>query len=82
MKTKEELNALKEEFEALNAKLAELSNDELAQITGGTNDDGGHEYAPDLRDLCSYMYDRGACPFPENKRGHFRNCKDCPKYQS
>ena len=36
MKTKEELNALKEEVEAVNKKLAELSEDELMQVTGGT----------------------------------------------
>ena len=35
MKTAEELNALKEEVEALNRKLAELSEDELEQIAGG-----------------------------------------------
>ena len=35
MKTKEELNALKSEIEALNAKLAELTEDELRQVTGG-----------------------------------------------
>ena len=35
MKTKEELNALKEEVEDLNKKLAELSEDELKQINGG-----------------------------------------------
>ena len=35
MKTKEELNALKNEVEALNKKLAELSEDELKQISGG-----------------------------------------------
>ena len=35
MKTKEELNALKEEIEALNKKLAELTEEELAQVTGG-----------------------------------------------
>ena len=35
MKTKEELNALKEEVEALNKKLAELTEDELAQVSGG-----------------------------------------------
>ena len=35
MKTKEELNALKEEVETLNKKLAELSEDELEQVTGG-----------------------------------------------
>ena len=33
--TKEELNILKKEVEALNAKLAELSEEELAQISGG-----------------------------------------------
>ena len=35
MKTKEELNELKEEVEAVNKKLAELTEDELAQVTGG-----------------------------------------------
>ena len=37
MKTKEELNALKEEVETLNKKLAELSEEELAQVTGGAS---------------------------------------------
>ena len=36
MKTKEELNALKEEFKTMNKKLAELTNEELEQVTGGT----------------------------------------------
>ena len=35
MKTKEELNALKEEVETVNKKLAELSEEELAQVSGG-----------------------------------------------
>ena len=35
MKTKEELNALKEEIEILNKKLHELTDEELAQVTGG-----------------------------------------------
>ena len=35
MKTKEELNALKEEFENLNKKLNELSEEELSQVSGG-----------------------------------------------
>ena len=34
-KTQEELNALKEEVETLNKKLAELSEEELAQVSGG-----------------------------------------------
>ena len=35
MKTKEELNALKEEVETLNQKLADLTDEELAQVSGG-----------------------------------------------
>ena len=35
MKTAEELNALKEEYNALNKKLAELTDEELAQVSGG-----------------------------------------------
>ena len=35
MKTKEELNALKEEVETVSKKLRELTEDELAQVSGG-----------------------------------------------
>ena len=35
MKTQEELNALKEEVVTLNEKLHELTDEELAQVTGG-----------------------------------------------
>ena len=35
MKTKEELNTLKAEVEALNKKLAELTGEELEQVVGG-----------------------------------------------
>ena len=35
MKTKEEVNALKNEVEALNTKLMDLSKDELKQVGGG-----------------------------------------------
>ena len=34
-KSKEELNALKEEVEAVNEKLQELTPEELEQVTGG-----------------------------------------------
>ena len=34
MKTKEELNKLKEEVETLSKKLAELTEEELGQVTG------------------------------------------------
>ena len=37
MKTKEELNALKEEVEALSKKLAELNEEELVQVAGGVD---------------------------------------------
>ena len=36
MKTKEELNALKEEVETVSKKLHELTEDELAQVPGGS----------------------------------------------
>ena len=35
MKTKEELNALKEDAEAVNEKLRELTPEELEQVNGG-----------------------------------------------
>ena len=35
MKTKKELNRIKEEIEALGAELYELTDDELAQVVGG-----------------------------------------------
>ena len=37
-KTKEELNKLKEEVEAVNEKLQELTEEELAQVSGGVSD--------------------------------------------
>ena len=46
MKTKEELNTIKEEVETLSKKLRELTEDELKQVTGGGwypyRDDKGH----------------------------------------
>ena len=38
MKTKEELNQLKQEYESLATKLQELTEDELKQVTGGTEE--------------------------------------------
>ena len=37
MKSKEELNALKEEVETLNRKIHELTEEELEQVTGGAS---------------------------------------------
>ena len=39
MKSKEELDALKEEVEAVNEKLQELTEEELAQVNGGVDTD-------------------------------------------
>ena len=44
MKTKEELNELREEYENPNKKLAELNEDELTQIAGGSYDSDVKEY--------------------------------------
>ena len=46
MKTAEELNALKEEVEALNKKLAELTEEELSQVTGGIINDKDDQRCP------------------------------------
>lgn len=40
MKSKEELNALKEEVEQLSKKLSELSDEEMRQVAGGTASPG------------------------------------------
>ncbi len=52
MKTKEELNELKIEYEAMNEKLTELTEEELAQVAGGDNQGctGLHKY---LKTLCT-----------------------------
>ena len=55
VKTKEELKALKEEVEALNIKLAELTEEELAEVVGGLAP--GRRYWP-------YSPAEDAIPFP------------------
>ena len=45
MKTKEELNEIKEEIEKLDTKLQELTEEELEQVTGGGKPIGiGYKY--------------------------------------
>ena len=46
MKTKEELNELKEEVETQNKKLHELTEEELEQVSGGRKDDVNPTRAP------------------------------------
>lgn len=50
-KTKEELAKLKEEYETLNSKLKELTEDEIKQVIGGTikplpDNEFWHSYNP------------------------------------
>ena len=70
MKTKEELNALKNEVEILNKKLAELSEDELAQVAGGPEERTvlGLKPAADCKtcEYCGQLIDNNNfefCPF-------------------
>ena len=65
MKTKEELNALKEEIETLNKKLRELTKEELAQVCGGTG------YAPCGCPSCNYD-SKEACTYYKAVEGHTR----------
>ena len=51
MKTKEELNDLRNEVEALNMKLAELTDEEMMQVTGGTIPSDSYQYLPDYPHL-------------------------------
>ena len=44
MKTKEELKTLTRELEALNKKLAELSEEELEEVCGGIEHPGSRDY--------------------------------------
>ena len=65
MKTKEELNAMKEEVETLNKKLHELTEEELAQVSGGTN------YPLCGSPVCNYA-SKEACTYYKAVGGHVR----------
>ena len=65
MKTKEELNQLKNEYESLANKLQELTEDELGYVTGGNF--GMVTYHCDFEcnlnpDTCSTKKTTGHCP--------------------
>ena len=63
MKTKEELNVLKTEVETLKKKLAELTDEELMQISGGS------DYAPCACVCCNYN-SKEECTFFKSVGGH------------
>ena len=57
-KTKEELDTLKEEVEAVNEKLAELTDEEIAQVSGGVVhgvDYRGRDSAPGGHARCQHV---------------------------
>ena len=62
MKTKEELNALKEEVEVLNKKLQELTPEELEQVSGGV-------LTPEAEDWINRNYDAIVDRTPANMKG-------------
>ena len=56
MKTKEELNALKKEAETVNEKLQELTEEEIAQVTGGHEPPSKERSMPSR--ICVYRHCR------------------------
>lgn len=55
MKTKEELQALKDQVEELNKRFAELTEEELEQVTGGI--DYQKDYSPEQwKELLLYLF--------------------------
>lgn len=68
MKTKEELNVLKIEIESLNAKLRELSTEELNDVIGGDELFGG--LTPYYERLM-FLIEHGEEAFA---RGYYRQC--------
>ena len=66
MKTKEELNALKEEVEELNKKLVELSDEDLEKVSGGGQCDIPKEWRLDgnlCYEDCRGSYAEDDCPY-------------------
>ena len=57
MKTKEELNVLKNEYEEMSQKLSELTESELKQVTGGGTDTppcGNVTCRYSCKEVCTY----------------------------
>ena len=70
MKTKEELNALKEEVETLNKKLAELTEEELEQVSGGEADNSCPKNLEKMDPDC--VNPRfNVCPYAQRKQNKY-----------
>lgn len=59
-KTKEELNKLKEKYEALNNKLSELTEDEFKQVTAGTDVNFVIDKNDDIKNF--HIYENNVAP--------------------
>ena len=70
-KTKEDLNALKKEVETLNKKLAELTEEELEQVTGGSIADSLKKLQDGMK-IDSGTDDRGGYQIDEKTREMIR----------
>ena len=62
MKTKEKLNALKEEVETMDIKLSELSEEDLSQVSGGV-------LTPEAEDWINRNYDAIVDRTPASMKG-------------
>lgn len=80
MKTKAELNELKSEVEALSNKLAELSDDELAEVTGGEKRPSFLPFISFAGIYCTYerfdTFKNHDCTATD--AGKLNQCKNCP----
>ena len=72
MKTKEELNVLKNEISAINDKLAELSEDELKEVTGGSSAclPNQQRRKPDIKYMILTKSDNNEC---DTRKDHYEN---------
>ena len=73
MKTKKELNNLKEEVETLNKKLVELTDEELAHVTGGVSDGDKVGVCP----ICGTPTKVEEITLYENIKIHYEFCSNC-----
>ena len=82
MKTAEELTAVKEKVEAVNKKLRELSDEELAEVTGGLARPrcGASKITVERNDVSSVAYVCDVCNGITNVCS-YRQTADCKYYR-
>ena len=82
MKTKEELNEIREEVEALSKKLAELSEEELAQVAGGREMKSIKPECGAFSVIPSHDMTNVISPDPYSRRALWAyDCTDCIHWQ-